>query len=128
MNWWRSGRARDSRLPGPRIDPSLLQKLSWAFGIMKHTDLNNSSICHSIYFFNTFNTFNTLDLLLQYFQYFRPPCHNFNTAAAHVGFMLTYRPKCNIVAEITVSDFFPKNFQKIKKRRRKIILAMLFLG
>ena len=37
--------------------------------------------------------------------------HNDNTAAAQVGFMLTYQHKCNIVAEITVSDFF---FKKIK--------------
>ena len=48
---------------------------------------------------------------------------DFNTAAAQVGFMLTYQRKCNIVAEITVSKRFPP-----KKRRRYIILAMLYLG
>ena len=37
---------------------------------------------------------------------------DFNTAAAQVGFMLTYQRKCNIVAEITVSELFPKKNKK----------------
>ena len=48
-------------------------------------------------------------------------------ASAQVGFMLTYQHKCNIAAEITVSNFYSKNKKfKLKKRvRRNIILATL---